>query len=107
MWLGFSVIHALVAFLLFGGVLFPTIVHCVFAWPPPTLLQKLVVGVFPLAGVVLFFGAPAFGYLWSKLYVGSVNRGCSADPTCRECGYNLTGNVSGICPECGAEVEHP
>ncbi len=21
---------------------------------------------------------------------------------CRQCGYNLTGNVSGICPECGA-----
>lgn len=20
---------------------------------------------------------------------------------CRKCGYNLTGNVSGICPECG------
>ena len=20
---------------------------------------------------------------------------------CRECGYNLTGNVSGVCPECG------
>lgn len=20
---------------------------------------------------------------------------------CRTCGYNLTGNVSGICPECG------
>jgi hypothetical protein len=23
---------------------------------------------------------------------------------CRECGYNLTGNVSGICPECGVVV---
>ena len=20
---------------------------------------------------------------------------------CKECGYNLTGNTSGICPECG------
>jgi predicted RNA-binding Zn-ribbon protein involved in translation (DUF1610 family) len=24
---------------------------------------------------------------------------------CRKCGYNLTGNVSGICPECGAVVQ--
>ena len=24
-----------------------------------------------------------------------------ADPACGSCGYNLTGNVSGICPECG------
>jgi hypothetical protein len=24
---------------------------------------------------------------------------------CRECGYDLTGNVSGICPECGTPIE--
>jgi hypothetical protein len=23
---------------------------------------------------------------------------------CQKCGYNLTGNVSGVCPECGQEV---
>ena len=23
---------------------------------------------------------------------------------CQECGYNLTGNVSGVCPECGAKI---
>jgi hypothetical protein len=23
---------------------------------------------------------------------------------CRQCGYNLTGNVSGRCPECGTAV---
>lgn len=25
--------------------------------------------------------------------------------SCVRCGYNLTGNVSGVCPECGAVVE--
>lgn len=25
-------------------------------------------------------------------------------PTCAQCGYNLTGNVSGICPECGTPI---
>src|SRR5262245_40377085 len=25
--------------------------------------------------------------------------------TCRECGYNLTGNVAGRCPECGTACE--
>ncbi len=31
-----------------------------------------------------------------------------ADPTlCSECGYNLTGNVSGVCPECGHPVPVP
>jgi len=23
---------------------------------------------------------------------------------CRECNYNLTGNISGICPECGTPI---
>jgi hypothetical protein len=23
---------------------------------------------------------------------------------CQTCGYNLTGNVSGVCPECGTNV---
>ncbi len=23
---------------------------------------------------------------------------------CQECGYNLTGNTSGICPECGTPI---
>lgn len=26
---------------------------------------------------------------------------------CRRCGYNLRGNVSDICPECGSEVDPP
>lgn len=26
-------------------------------------------------------------------------------PRCRKCGYDLRGNTSGICPECGQEVE--
>lgn len=26
---------------------------------------------------------------------------------CLECGYNLTGNVTGLCPECGTPVPHP
>ncbi|MHC4698177.1 MAG: hypothetical protein ACYTFA_15695 [Planctomycetota bacterium] len=26
---------------------------------------------------------------------------------CQKCGYNLTGNVSGVCPECGTKVESP
>ena len=24
---------------------------------------------------------------------------------CQSCGYDLTGNVSGVCPECGTEIE--
>lgn len=28
----------------------------------------------------------------------------SSYPLCNICGYNLTGNVSGICPECGTTI---
>lgn len=31
-------------------------------------------------------------------------RNISTTPTCQTCGYNLTGNVSGVCPECGKEI---
>lgn len=24
--------------------------------------------------------------------------------TCQQCGYNLTGNISGVCPECGTAM---
>lgn len=26
------------------------------------------------------------------------------EPTCKKCGYDLTGNISGICPECGQAI---
>ncbi len=29
----------------------------------------------------------------------------SAEPHCRNCTYNLTGNISGICPECGTPID--
>lgn len=31
-------------------------------------------------------------------------RHCLDDGTCHQCGYDLTGNISGICPECGADT---
>jgi len=37
-------------------------------------------------------------YLWLRL------RRLPAPGRCQRCGYDLTGNVSGICPECGAGI---
>lgn len=28
-----------------------------------------------------------------------------AIPTCVSCGYDMTGNASGVCPECGAAIK--
>jgi hypothetical protein len=34
-------------------------------------------------------------------------RRSSLHALCASCGYNLTGNVSGICPECGTPIASP
>ena len=36
---------------------------------------------------------------------GAAARSESWERTCRSCGYNLTGNRTGRCPECGAEIK--
>ena len=53
--------------------------------------------VIPLWIPLLFIAVPTF-ILW---------RGDRRYPPgyCRHCGYDLTGNVSGVCPECGARME--
>lgn len=52
---------------------------------------------------ILFFAYPTIAFIrgpvrrWRRYRKG----------LCVNCGYNLTGNVSGICPECGTKVEQP
>lgn len=43
-----------------------------------------------------------FGVLLLRLVRNSRR---SNAPVCLNCGYNLTGNVSGVCPECGMAIE--
>jgi len=49
---------------------------------------------------------PAILLAGLSLWLGQ-SRGQSHSPLCRTCGYNLTGNVSGICPECGRPIPPP
>ncbi len=57
----------------------------------------------------LVAGEPAFplSLLWKCRFCGAkfrVNK--RIDPSqCRICDYDLTGNVSGTCPECGAPID--
>jgi hypothetical protein len=41
------------------------------------------------------------GWLWGVVYGGPA---ASRSGLCDGCGYDLTGNVSGICPECGLAI---
>ncbi|GMU83045.1 MAG: hypothetical protein AMXMBFR47_29160 [Planctomycetota bacterium] len=52
----------------------------------------------PLWMPLLAFGIPMI-WLWRR------NRRRIEPGCCANCGYNLTGNVSGRCPECGAVTE--
>lgn len=67
--------------------------------PPPRFVAVTV----PLT--VLAVSALAWGYVGGRVVGAAVARrtmlmkGC-----CSACGYNLTGNTGGICPECGTEV---
>lgn len=65
----------------------------------------------PLSGEVLAirilgFGAPLFGVLLASVWTRFRNRLFDRQPGahCRECGYDLTGNTSGRCPECGGAI---
>lgn len=52
---------------------------------------------------ILLCGAPLVAAIAPGLLLGPVSPPASA---CRGCGYDLTGNVSRVCPECGRRVQH-
>jgi hypothetical protein len=54
----------------------------------------------PIWPLCVAVGIPA-GVLWLRSYSQKRSAGARA---CRECGYDLTGNVSGRCPECGRRI---
>jgi hypothetical protein len=51
-----------------------------------------------LAQALVFAALPA---LWLKLHF---RRRDGNEVKCRDCGYNLTGNTSGTCPECASPI---
>jgi hypothetical protein len=56
--------------------------------------------------VLLTVAAPATrGAVYSWQYSRAARR--RRDRLCTRCGYDLTGNVSGVCPECGAVAKAP
>lgn len=80
----------------------PTPVALPAAQPPPLVRRTVIVGI--AKGPVL----SALALLWLVIAVSAARHVRSQgrrDPVvCPRCRYDLTGNVSGVCPECGTPV---
>jgi hypothetical protein len=98
----FAVIHLIVAVI--GDIAFATLYD--FFFPRRYGETRLVATVAEGVLLVLVWGTPLFGTLWAWLFVRLRNRLLTRRPShyCVDCGYDLTGNVSGRCPECGREI---
>jgi hypothetical protein len=78
-----------------------------YGYPP----FDVIVGVFVPLLIGLLAGAQSFRASVRsdkkmrsfRLYIG--DRPMYPPGHCQNCGYNLTGNVSGICPECGRGIK--
>jgi hypothetical protein len=53
---------------------------------------------FAALGTIGAYVAPRYGVIRPLL----IRQQRQEDGLCRHCGYDLTGNVSGVCPECGS-----
>ena len=67
----------------------------VIPWPKR---YRSIIGI-PLWMPFLALGIPSF-IVWRRVRKPRVGH-------CADCGYDLTGNTSGVCPECGSKVESP
>ncbi|UCD28483.1 MAG: hypothetical protein JSV03_15595 [Planctomycetota bacterium] len=52
-------------------------------------------------GIVLFIKSHRLAKYWSKLRHAKIGREMGF---CEKCSYDLTGNISGTCPECGEKI---
>ena len=84
-----------------------------FAWTAFGTLLNAAFDYAVIIGLFTGFIAPSFVlvaiafFIWIVHVLGrraSLQNRFSNDPLCMKCQYNLTGNLSGICPECGTPV---
>lgn len=74
--------------------------HLQYRFGPPSILFRLT--------AASCLAVVKFPYLWSGLAVFCYlsRRFPCPYPVCSTCHYNLTGNTSGVCPECGMKLRH-
>ena len=96
----FTLLHAVVTYLVFSVAIVEVSPLRMLPPPPASNLYYAVLTM----GIVSLLGSPVFGYWWARLFVRLRSRSLVPGPRCEACGYNLTGNTSGRCPECGNDV---
>lgn len=73
-----------------------------------SLLAVLSASIAPLlkllCGMAFFFGSHGLARFWSRLRYSGLRRQMGL---CVRCGYEMTGNTSGRCPECGERFIEP
>jgi len=60
----------------------------------------------PIFLLLTWAAFPLGGFLAAKQQIAKANRRFPSG-FCRTCRYDLTGNVSGVCPECGTKIQRP
>jgi hypothetical protein len=80
----------------------PALYLSIFMFTQDLISDWLAGGLWPLGLMVL---AVTWPITCLAFWIGRRVPDPDAGPTCGKCGYNLTGNESGICPECGTPVE--
>ena len=78
--------------------------HPSFNGRPPILLPVLVLSPYPYQLVHMPLWVPFLVVAVPTAFLFWRDRRRVLPGHCQKCGYNLTGNVSGVCPECGEEV---
>lgn len=68
------------------------------------LSDNVVIGFFAAVAIVPAYALSRCVYMCLRWQ--SSDHAGAEPPSCRNCDYNLTGNTSGICPECGAAIQN-
>ncbi len=81
-----------------SAILAAIVAQLLSSWPGATLSHRI-----RLSGW-LFAIYPMMGMLAAHLATIHIPDEPDGPPQCSQCQYNLTGNVSGVCPECGTRI---
>jgi len=82
-----------------AAALFTVLIIVVIVTDSPSVRRFAAFGAI---GIILFGMVVAVPFFWRRWHDWKLRQWRRQHGLCQSCGYDLTGNVSGVCPECGA-----